>query len=170
MSSVTARTAGRRARTDARITRVAALALTVAVAGVTFWLAYDNGAYGLVSRTSAGVVLWWTIAAGLVAGLWPRAPVGRPALLAGGLLTLFAAWTAMSIDWAPSAEKTFEEFDRVSLFLAVFVLVVLAAPRASAGRWADGLTVAIPAIAMLALATRVFPGAFPGSAADEGLG
>ena len=119
--------------------RVAALALTVAVAGATFWLAFDNGAYGLVSRTSAGLALWWTIGVGLVAGLWPRARIGRPALVAGLLLALFAAWTAASIEWAPSAEKPFAEFDRVSLFLAMFVLVVVAAPRASAGRWADGL-------------------------------
>jgi hypothetical protein len=171
MSSVTARTARARARrSDARTARVVPVALTVAVGGGTFWLAYDNGAYGLVSRTSAGLVLWWTIAVGLVAGLWPRARVGRPALLAGILLALFAAWTAASIDWAPSAEKTFEEFDRVSLFVAVFVLVAVAAPRATTGRWADGLALAIPAVGMLALATRVVPEAFPGSAVDEALG
>jgi hypothetical protein len=100
MTSVTARTARPPARrTEARLTRVLPVALTVAVGDATFWLAYDNGAYGLVSRTSGGLVIWWTIAVGLVAGLWPRARLGRPALVAGLLLALFAVWTAASIEW-----------------------------------------------------------------------
>ena len=80
-------------------------------------------------------------------------------LFALGLLTL------ASLAWSPSAEKTLHEVNRVSLFLGVFVLVALLVPRGRAGAWADGLTLAIAAIGVVALVSRCFPDLF----GDRGL-
>ena len=67
--------------------------------------------------------------------------------------------------WAPSAEEAFAEFNRVTLYLGAFLLVLLLGRRASLGRWCDALALAIVAITALALVSRLFPGALP----DRGL-
>jgi len=137
------------------------LALTAAVAAVVFWLAYDGGSYGLESRASAAIALWWAAVIAVVLGLWPLVRPPQAALVAGGLLAAFCAWTLASVIWAASAERAFLEFDRVSLFLAVFVVAVLAGSRGTLTRWCDGLAIATAAIGVLALASRLFPDALP---------
>ena len=61
----------------------------------------------------------------------------RASLLVGGLLAALALWTLASLVWSPGAEKTFAEFNRVTLYLGVFALVTLVSsrrPRALGGR------------------------------------
>ena len=62
--------------------------------------------------------------------------VTRGAVVPGALLALFAAWSLASAAWSSSAEDAFAEFDRVVLYLGVYVLVVLAADRAPPRRLA----------------------------------
>jgi hypothetical protein len=134
--------------------------LTVVVAGAVFIVAYDNGGYGLASRSVAGIALWWGIILGVGLGLLPLARRPREALVTGGLLAGFAVWTLASTAWAPSAEAAFNEFNRVSLYLGVFALAVLAGTRANVTRWVDGLGVGIVATGLVALASRLFPHVF----------
>ncbi len=131
--------------------------LTALVAGSVFLVAYDNGGYGLPTRSIAGIALWWAIILGVGLGLLPFARVPRAALVTGALLAGLAAWTLASTVWAPSAEAAFNEFNRVSLYLAVFTLAVLAGTRANAARWADGLGLGIVVTGLVSLATRLFP-------------
>jgi peptidoglycan/LPS O-acetylase OafA/YrhL len=112
----------------------AAYLLAPLLAAGVFWLAWDEGTYGLTSRNSVAVVVLWAIVLASAAGLWPAARVPRAALVSGSLLGAFALWTGLSALWAASPEKAFNEFDRVFLFLAVFALAVVAAPRGSARR------------------------------------
>jgi len=131
----------------------------VLAAGV-FWLAYDEGSYGLTSRNSIAVIVLWAIVLASAAGLWPTAPVSRSALVSGSLLGAFAVWTGLSALWAASPEKAFNELDRVLLFLAVFALAVVAAPRGSARRWFAGLALGLTAVSVIALVSRLFPHSF----------
>jgi len=98
---------------------------------------------------------------GVVFGIVELGQMTRPAKVIAGLLAALCLWTLLSIIWAPSAENAFNEFNRVSLFLAVFLLVSLVAGHGKVDRWVDGLTLAIVAIALVALAGRLFPGLFP---------
>jgi O-antigen ligase len=149
---------------------LAGVALTAVVAGVVFWLAYDGGSYGLESRATAAIALWWTAVIALVLGLWPLVRPPRAAFVAGGLLAAFCAWTGLSAIWASSAERAFTELNRVSLFLAVFVVAVLASSRGNLTRWCDGLALSTSAIGVLALASRLFdPTAHPGPFEDPRL-
>ena len=133
------------------------------MAAVVFWLAFDGGSYGLESRAVAAIVLWWTAGLAVVLGLWPLARPPRAALVAGGLLAAFGAWTALSIVWAESAERAVTELNRVSLFLAVFVVTALASTRATLTRWCDGLAIATAGIGVVALGRRLLtPDALPG--------
>ena len=49
------------------------------------------------------------------------------------------------------------EFNRVSLYLGVFMLAVLAGTRSNLKRWHDGFAIGITAIGLLALLSRLFP-------------
>jgi hypothetical protein len=134
---------------------------TLAVAAVTFWLAFDGGTYRLESRNAFAIAVWWTVLIAVGLGVWPAARVPRAAVVTGGFLTAFVLMTAASILWAESAEKAFVEFNRAALYLGVFLVAVLAARRATAGRWADGLAIGIAGVGILALASRFFPDVFP---------
>jgi O-Antigen ligase/Tetratricopeptide repeat len=135
------------------------LSASVLAAGV-FWLAYDEGTYGLTSRNSVAVVVLWAIVLASAARFWPASRIPRSALVSGSLLGAFALWTGLSALWAASPEKAFNEFDRVFLFLAVFTLAVVAAPRGSARRWLAGLALGLTAVAVIALVSRLFPHSF----------
>lgn len=135
--------------------------MTLLVAALVFWLAFDGGAYELESRNSLSIVVWWTIIMAVGLGLWPLAAVTTAALAVGGLLAGYAAITAASIAWSASAEKSFTEFNRVTLYLGVFTLAVLAGTRGNAAHWSDGLGIGITATGVFALASRLFPAIFP---------
>jgi hypothetical protein len=132
----------------------------VAVAAVCFVLAYDQGGYSIGTRSATGIAVWWAILLGVGLTQWPRARPTRDAIVVGALLSAFAAWTFASIWWAASAENAFVEFDRVSLYVGIFCIVVLAGTRANVGRWADGLALGIVAIGVIALLSRLFPHLF----------
>ena len=42
------------------------------VAASLFWIAYDNGSYGVESRDSLAIAIWWTVVALIVFGLVPK--------------------------------------------------------------------------------------------------
>ena len=134
-----------------------ALLITGVVAGVVFWIAYDNGSYSLSSRGTLAVAVWWAVILGIVLQLLPTSPLPPSTIALGGLVVAIAYWTLASVLWAPSAEDAFNEFNRVSLYLGVYVLVVLAGTRRTVGRWADALAVAIAAVALVALTSRLLP-------------
>ena len=131
-----------------------------AVAAAVFWLAWDEGTYGLTSRNSVAVLVLWAIVLASAVGFWPAARIPKAALVSGSLLAVFALWSGLSALWAASAEKAFNEFDRVFLFLAVFALAVVAAPRGSARRWLAGLAIGLTSVGVTALVSRLFPHSF----------
>jgi hypothetical protein len=131
----------------------------VIVALIVFSVAFENGGYGLTARTFLAIGIWWAIILAVGFGFVPRAPVGRMTVTVAALLAAFALWTLLSALWAPSAESAFAEFNRASLYLGVFLLAALAVGRAS-GRLLDGLTIGIVAVALVALASRLFPHLF----------
>lgn len=142
--------------------------LTLVVGAAFFWLAYDGGTYALTSRGVAAIVVWWAIALGVGLGFWPRSRVPVPALAVGGLLAGYAALSGLSVAWADSEEKAFDEFNRGVLYVGIFLLPVLAAPRGRTGRrWVYGMATAIAAIAGVALTSRLFPDSFTGTVATD---
>lgn len=135
--------------------------LPAGVAAAVFLIALDGGTYGLTSRNSLAVAAWWGIALAVGLSMWPLAPIPRPALLAAGLLATLGLLTALSMIWADSAEKAFNEFNRIALYGAILAIAVLGASRAGADRWSDGIALGITGVAFLALGGRFFPDVFP---------
>lgn len=134
--------------------------VAVAVVGVS--VAY--GGYGLTARGVVAIAAWWAIILALGLALLPFRRPTREAYVTGGLLAGLAGLAALSIIWSASPGNSFLEFNRVTLYLGLFILAVLAGTRTNLSRWADGLALGIVAVALLALATRLFPGLVPGSA------
>jgi len=135
---------------------------TAVVAASLIGVAFAYGGYGLTTRTIVAVVLWWAIILGLGLGLLPFRRPPRDAYLSGGLLAGLAILAGLSVLWSASPEKSFVEFDRITLYLGFFVLAVLGGTRANAARWADGLAIGIAVVGLLALTTRLLPGLVPG--------
>src|SRR6188508_371409 len=109
--------------------------IAAVVGGVVFLLAYDRGGFALSSRATVAIAAWWALLLGIGLGVWPRSRVPRAAWIVFGLLAAFAVWTFASIFWAESAENAFVEFNRVTMYLAIFLIPVLAATRSSLRRW-----------------------------------
>jgi len=138
------------------------LLITVMVAGVAFWIAYDDGSYGVASRGTLAIAVWWAVIVGIALHLLEATRLPVATLTIGALIVALAYWTlASAVLWAPSAEDAFNEFNRLSLFLGIYVLVVLSSTRRTVGRWADALGLAIAAVAFVALISRLFPESFP---------
>ena len=49
-----------------------AAALTLAVAGVTFLLGFNDGTYQLTDRSAVAIAAWWAMAIGIALKAWPR--------------------------------------------------------------------------------------------------
>ena len=135
-------------------------ALIVAASLIGVALAY--GGYGVTTRSIVAVVVWWAIILGLGLGLLPFRRPPRDAYRSGGLLAGLAVLAGLSVLWSASPENSFVEFDRITLYLGLFVLAVLAGTRANATRWVDGLAIGIAVVGLLALTTRLLPGLVPG--------
>ncbi len=140
--------------------------LLFAVGLAIFWLALDDGAYSLDARSTVAIVVWSAVAVGAAVSLWPRAVLTRSSIAVALLLAAFAALQGLSATWGDSAEKAFEEFTRVALYLGVFTLVVLAARRGSARQWGHGLALGVVGVGLLALTSRLFPDLFGPSAVE----
>jgi len=143
-----------------------AAALTLAVAGLTFLLGFNDGTYQLTDRSAVAIAAWWAIGLGIALKAWPRTRPPLAAIVAAGALTAFAVLTLLSVSWAASDQKAFAEFTRVLMYLGVLVLVAFAVTRRTAASVADGIAAGIVAVVLIALASRLFwgdvgPGAPP---------
>jgi hypothetical protein len=131
--------------------------IVVVVAVLYVALAVSNGGYSRELTAGATVAIWWAVLIAIALGGRPRSRVPAAALGAGVCLAALAAWTAISIGWASDNGSAFFEAVRVLGYLGVFVLVVIASPRASARAWLGGIAVGLVVVAGLALLSRFEP-------------
>ncbi len=157
MSQTTEVVAPRRAPASRLSPLVRDAGVTLAVAGIVFLIAYDNGGFGESARDTFGIVLFWALVLAVGIGLWPLAGVTPAAVVTGLLLASFAVLNLASIAWAVSAEGAYESFARVVVYLGIFVVALVAATRRSLRTWTNGLALGIAAISVLALVSRLFP-------------
>jgi hypothetical protein len=143
---------------------LAAIAVSVSV----FVLSYTNGGFDPTTRAYAAIAAWWLIGAGAALTLWtPRSPVSRLALAAPILLALYTLWILLSMSWAPDGERAFQQFNEVSLYVAVLVLAIAVARVVPASWLIGGIALALTAVALVAFVSRVFPSTFTGSTSQS---
>jgi O-Antigen ligase len=125
------------------------------------YLGLADGGYGPIARAEVGVVVWWTVLIGTMVSVLPTpggTNAGRLILI---LLAAFAGWTALSLTWTESDERTATEVARVWTYLGIFVLALIAQAD---GRWRPvlfGVTTGIAIVCALAVLSRMHPPWFP---------
>jgi hypothetical protein len=129
--------------------------------GLTVYLGLSGGGYDPLISGQAGVAIWWVLLLAVAVG---AAPLRRPrtlAIVAIALLAAFVAWTALSLRWTESTEKTASDLAQVATILGAFALAVLTRGRDGARRMVGALAAGIAVIAIVALLSRLHPGWFP---------
>ncbi len=147
---------GRLARVDANL-----IATWLLGFGLTLFLALEGGGYDGVVRGQAGIVVWWMLVVGVMVGALPIRKPGMPALMAVAVLTAFTLWTATSLIWTESAERTANELARAMTYLGVFVMALMVRGRGGTRRMANAVGSSIAVVSVLALVSRLQPSLIP---------
>ena len=129
--------------------------------GLTAYLALAGGGYDIVVRSELGVLVWWALLLGTIAGVLPRARLSRSAWFAVAALGGFLLWTWIAASWSQSEERTLAEAARVSTYLGVFVLSTTTLSRGGARTVLYGLAGGIAVVCGLAVLSRLHPSWFP---------
>ncbi len=132
----------------------------MAAFGLLLAYALPGGAFDIVLRQEYGIGVWWVIGVGFALGLLPRARPSPLVFVLVGLLLAYAAWTAVSLAWSSSAERTVAEVARVLDYLGLVVLTVSLLDRRTWRPAAMGLGLAALVVSALAVASRLAPDAF----------
>lgn len=129
--------------------------------GLVFYLSMEGGGYDTIVRNQVGIAIWWIAVVGVLAGALPVRKPNRLALVALGMLLGFVAWTAISLAWTESQERTGGELSRVFTYLGVFGLALLIRGPRGARHTVTAIGTAIALVALIALASRLHPDWFP---------
>ena len=121
-------------------------------------LALAGGGFELSERHVAGMAAWLLVVALLVLGGTGRIALGRTFYWATGLIASLALFSALSSSWSGSIELSVIEADRVVVYLGFFALaLLLAQTEQSRQRFGEGIGIALIALALIALASRLLP-------------
>jgi hypothetical protein len=155
------------AKADSRSWHAVCLAALLGLGLVTAGLA--GGAYGVIARSEAFVLLWWTLVLGLTFALLPRARGTRTMTVSLVGWTFLAGWIALGLLWTESRERTFIELARVLGFTGV-VLAMGVSFRGDEWRLAvAAVTAAAIAVCAVAITSRLAPGLFDNPLSEAGL-
>jgi hypothetical protein len=132
-------------------------------AALVVYLALRNGGYDPIPRDQVGVAVWWALLLGVAVQALPLPGRTRAALVALGLLTGFALWTALSLAWTESSERTATELARVVTYLGVFALGICLTTRRREGarQVLGGVTAGLALVAALGVLSRLHMAWFP---------
>lgn len=133
--------------------------------GLIAYLGLKGGGYDPLVHDPVGIAVWWIALAGVLIGALPRRRPGTLAWVVLGLLAAFAAWTALSLSWTESTEKTAADLARVCVYLGIFCLALFSRDSKDAQRLVGAVAAGISLVALVALLSRLHPSWFP--AADQ---
>lgn len=129
--------------------------------GLVAYLGFEGGGFDPLVHDQVGIGIWWVLAIGVLVGALPRVGPSRLALLALGLLAGFVIWTALSLIWTESSERTSADLARLLGYLGVFSLILFVRAPREPQRLVSAVGGAIAFIAVLALLSRLHPAWFP---------
>jgi O-antigen ligase/polysaccharide polymerase Wzy-like membrane protein len=127
------------------------------------YLGLEHGGYDPIPRDQVGIAVWWALLFGVAVEALPVPGRTRASLAALGLLGGFAAWTALSLGWTDSSERTAAELARVVAYLGVLALGIslVTRRRAAARHVLGGVTFGLALLAALGVLSRLHMAWFP---------
>lgn len=129
--------------------------------GLVAYLGLKGGGYDPLVHDQVGIVIWWVVLIGTLVGALPRRRLGPLAWAGVALLAAFVAWTAFSLIWTESVDRTWADLARVVSYLGVFVLALwLRGPR-GVRVVVGAVAAAIACVGLVALLSRLHPAWFP---------
>jgi O-antigen ligase len=129
------------------------------------YLGLNNGGYTAIERSQVGIILAWGLLVVTLTAAVPLAGGTRAGRVTLAIFFAFAAWTALSLTWTDSSERTMIEVARVGTYAAGFALALGA--RAYWRQMLAGTATAIVVICGVALLSRLEPGLFPEQATGQ---
>jgi cytochrome c-type biogenesis protein CcmH/NrfG len=143
-----------------RIDPGAVVAWVIPVA-LILYLGLKNGGFDPIPRGDAGVLAWWVVLIGLAVGALPAIRIRSVTGILIVLLAAFGAWTALSLTWSQSDERTMIEVARVATYLGFLVLAVGLQQRGYGRELLLGVTSGVAVLTVLAALSRFEPNWFP---------
>lgn len=125
------------------------------------YLGVRGGGYDPLIHDQAGIAVWWIALLGVGIGALPRRQLGVVAFAAIALLAAFVAWTALSLIWTESIERTAADLARLAGYLGVFCLALFCRAGRDSQRLLAAVAAAIVLVAAVALLSRLHPSWFP---------
>ena len=129
--------------------------------GIVVYLGLKGGGYDPLVHDQVGIAVWWLLLAGALVGALPRRRLGPLAWVALGLLAGFVAWTALSLAWTESLDRTWADLARVIAYLGVFALALFLRRPRGARAMVGAIAAGIACVALVALLSRLHPAWFP---------
>ncbi|MDA0185484.1 O-antigen ligase family protein [Solirubrobacter phytolaccae] len=130
-------------------------------AAVLVLYALRGGSFDVVPRAELGIAAWWIAGLGWAVGVLPRAHIRRVGWLPFAGLLALAAWTALSLRWTESDERTAAELARVFHHAGFLVLALSLLCRDTWRAAVAGVMCGALIVCALAVASRLWPSAFP---------
>lgn len=129
--------------------------------GLPVYLGLEGGGYDPLVHDQAGIAVWWVLLAGVLVGAMPRLRPSPLAWLALALLAAFVLWTAASLGWTESLDRTTADVARIGGYLGVFGLALFSRGRRESRRVLAAVAAAIVVVAGVGLLSRLHPAWFP---------
>lgn len=129
--------------------------------GLVSYLGLKGGGYDPLVHGQVGIAVWWILLVGVLIGALPTGKMGVLAWATLGLLAVFVAWTALSLGWTESTERTSADLARVAAYIGVFALALFAAGKDSVRSIVSSVAAGIALVGVVALLSRLHPAWFP---------
>lgn len=129
--------------------------------GIVVYLGLKGGGYDPLVHDQVGIAVWWVLLTGVLVGALPRRRLWPAGWAALGLLAGFVAWTALSLTWTESLDRTWADLARVIAYLGVFGLALFLRGPRGARLMVGAVAAGIACVAVVALLSRLHPAWFP---------
>jgi hypothetical protein len=131
----------------------------IAAASVTY-IGLEGGGYATTVWASVGVIFCWGALVGALLALGRACRPTRAGWLIIGALAALTVWSAVSLIWSESAERTLTGVARDATYLGVLAIAIGGVRARYARHVVSGVAMGIIVIAVTALLSRMFPGSF----------
>jgi O-antigen ligase len=129
--------------------------------GLLAYLGLKGGGYDPLVYDQVGIAVWWVLLAAVLVGALPRCQPTPLALVALGLFAAFTVWTALSLGWTESTERTAADLARLAGFLGVFTLAILGFGPGSVRSIVGAVAAGAALVVAVGLLSRLHPAWFP---------